>query len=111
MQEVARVLKPGGTVVLSTSDRCFPTKAVSTWLRTNDLEHILIYGSYIHHTRCFDPRECLDLAKADRWWRLARGAAPAVSALVSVVMTDAVGGRGMVRLVGIALIAGCANCA
>ena len=27
MKEVGRVLKPGGMVILSTSNRCFPTKA------------------------------------------------------------------------------------
>jgi len=37
-----------GMVILSTSDKCFPTKVVRIWSRTNDLEHILIYGSYIH---------------------------------------------------------------
>lgn len=61
MQEVARVLKPGGKVILSTSNRCFPTKAVSLWLRTEDLEHVLIYGSYIHYTSEFEPPEALDL--------------------------------------------------
>jgi 2-polyprenyl-3-methyl-5-hydroxy-6-metoxy-1,4-benzoquinol methylase len=29
MKEVGRVLKPGGMVILSTSNRCFPTKASS----------------------------------------------------------------------------------
>jgi len=61
MKEVARVLKPGGAVILSTSNRCFPSKAVNIWLRTNDMEHILIYGSYIHYTRCFEPPEALDI--------------------------------------------------
>ena len=30
--EVARVLRPGGRVMVSYSDRCFPTKAVAAWL-------------------------------------------------------------------------------
>eukprot|EP00913_Durusdinium_trenchii_P002074 g1916.t1 len=47
MKEVGRVLKPGGMVILSTSNRCFPTKAVNIWLQTGDLEHVLIYGSYM----------------------------------------------------------------
>ena len=55
MKEVARVLKPGGTVILSTSNRCFPTKAVNIWLRTGDLEHVLIYASYMHYARAFEP--------------------------------------------------------
>lgn len=42
MKEVGRVLKPGGMVILSTSNRCFPTKAVNIWLQTGDLEHVRI---------------------------------------------------------------------
>ncbi|MDP4360502.1 methyltransferase domain-containing protein, partial [Escherichia coli] len=30
--EVARVLRPGGVVVVSFSNRCFPTKAIRAWL-------------------------------------------------------------------------------
>lgn len=30
--EVARVLRPGGRVIVSYSNRCFPTKAVAAWL-------------------------------------------------------------------------------
>lgn len=62
MKEVARVLKPGGMVILSTSNRCFPTKAVSIWLQTKDVEHCLIYGSYMHYTGSFEPPEAKDLS-------------------------------------------------
>lgn len=65
MQEVARVLRPGGLAILSTSNRCFPTKAVGIWLRTDDLEHVLIYGSYIHYTGEFEPPEGRDLGGAE----------------------------------------------
>eukprot|EP00933_Yihiella_yeosuensis_P081434 TRINITY_DN9503_c0_g9_i1.p1 TRINITY_DN9503_c0_g9~~TRINITY_DN9503_c0_g9_i1.p1 ORF type:complete len:404 (-),score=59.25 TRINITY_DN9503_c0_g9_i1:73-1251(-) len=62
MKEVGRVLKPGGRVILSTSNRCFPTKAVSVWLRTKDTGHILIYGSYMHYSGLFEAPECKDLS-------------------------------------------------
>ena len=42
MKEVNRVLKPGGLAVMSFSNRCFPTKAVSIWTATGDLDHIWI---------------------------------------------------------------------
>uniref|UniRef100_A0A7S3JT09 Methyltransferase type 11 domain-containing protein n=1 Tax=Aureoumbra lagunensis TaxID=44058 RepID=A0A7S3JT09_9STRA len=45
-QEVARVLRPGGSALFSLSNRCFPSKAVDIWLRTNDLEHVFIVASY-----------------------------------------------------------------
>ena len=47
--EMRRVLKPGGSVVISQSNRCFPTKAINIWLRTNDIEHVFIIGSYFHY--------------------------------------------------------------
>ncbi|CAJ1414103.1 unnamed protein product [Effrenium voratum] len=61
MKEVGRVLKVGGMVLLSTSNRCFPSKAVNIWLQTGDMEHVLIYGSYMHYAGCFDAPEALDL--------------------------------------------------
>lgn len=95
MREVARVLKPGGLVVLSTSNRCFQSKAVSIWLRTNDLEHVLIYGSYMHYTGHFEPPESLDLGSKDGIWRLVRGAVPAVGAIAACLAVDAAGGCGV----------------
>lgn len=53
--EVARVLKPGGAYVCALSNRCFPTKAVDIWLRTNDLEHVFVVGSYIHYSGKYLP--------------------------------------------------------
>ena len=40
MKEVRQVLKPGGLAIMSFSNRCFPTKAVSIWTATGDLDHI-----------------------------------------------------------------------
>ena len=28
----------------SLSNRCFPSKAVNVWLKTNDLEHVFVVG-------------------------------------------------------------------
>lgn len=36
LAEAARVLRPGGPVVITYSDRCFPTKAVRGWLMLDD---------------------------------------------------------------------------
>ncbi|MEJ5944038.1 methyltransferase domain-containing protein [Pseudokineococcus basanitobsidens] len=36
LAEAARVLRPGAPVVLTFSNRCFPTKAVHGWLATDD---------------------------------------------------------------------------
>jgi hypothetical protein len=53
--EVRRVLKPGGAAIFSLSNRCFPSKAVDMWLRTNDLEHVYVVGAYFHYAGGFKP--------------------------------------------------------
>ena len=47
MREVARVLRPGGPVVISFSNRCFPTKAIRGWLMTDDAQHCAIVAEYL----------------------------------------------------------------
>ncbi|KAK5107472.1 hypothetical protein LTR62_001090 [Meristemomyces frigidus] len=40
--------KPGGTVHLTISNRCFPTKAMSKWLRVSEEERLEMIGDYLH---------------------------------------------------------------
>jgi SAM-dependent methyltransferase len=47
--DVRRVLVPGGSVVVSFSNRCFPTKAVMAWLAGDDAEHRVIVRAYLDH--------------------------------------------------------------
>lgn len=60
--EIGRVLRPGGQCMLSISNRCFPTKAWNLWMRTNDLEHIFIAGSFFHYAGVFEPPSCDDIS-------------------------------------------------
>ena len=62
MKEVNRVLKPGGLAVMSFSNRCFPTKAVSIWTATGDLDHIWIVGGYYHFAGGFEPPAAEDIS-------------------------------------------------
>ena len=49
MKEVQRVLRPGGTVIISQSNRCFYTKAVSVWTRDmSDPAHLRVLSTYVH---------------------------------------------------------------
>ena len=46
LREVRRVLRPGAPVVVSFSNRCFPTKAVAVWLDTTDQQHARLVRAY-----------------------------------------------------------------
>ncbi|XP_042501512.1 uncharacterized protein LOC122079261 isoform X4 [Macadamia integrifolia] len=58
-KEMYRVLKPGGLAIMSFSNRCFWTKAISIWTSTGDAEHVLIVGSYFHYAGGFEPPQSL----------------------------------------------------
>ena len=46
-RDVHRVLRPGGPVVVSFSNRCFPTKAVAAWLASDSDGHRAIVRAYL----------------------------------------------------------------
>ena len=46
VQEVHRVLRPGGRAIFSFSNRCFPTKAIKMWLDADDAGRQKIVASY-----------------------------------------------------------------
>ena len=47
LAEAARVLRPGGPVVITFSNRCFPTKAVHGWLAADDAGRCAIVADYL----------------------------------------------------------------
>ncbi|HUC72005.1 MAG TPA: methyltransferase domain-containing protein [Stellaceae bacterium] len=47
--EVARVLRPGGPVVIGFSNRCFWTKAVAVWRSLDDNGHARLVEHYLRH--------------------------------------------------------------
>ena len=49
LREVARVLRPGGPVVISFSNRCFWTKAVAIWRGLDDAGHARLVELYLRH--------------------------------------------------------------
>jgi SAM-dependent methyltransferase len=49
LREVARVLRPGGALVISFSNRCFWTKAVAIWRALDDDGHAHLVERYLRH--------------------------------------------------------------
>ena len=47
-QDLTRVLKPGAPLVVSFSNRCFPTKAVAIWMRLDDRGHAALVELYLN---------------------------------------------------------------
>lgn len=50
LTEVARVLRPGGPIVVGFSNRCFPTKAVAIWQALDDAGHARLVAQYLRES-------------------------------------------------------------
>lgn len=60
LRELARVLKPNGAVVITFSNRCFPSKAIREWLRTDDAEHVAMVKAWLIEAATYTNIEALD---------------------------------------------------
>jgi hypothetical protein len=60
--EIARVLKSGSPLVVTYSNRCFPTKAVSVWLAFGDEDHGRLVALYAKEAAGFDDAKLYDLS-------------------------------------------------
>ena len=54
LADVGRVLRPGGVLAITYSNRCFPTKAVRGWLATDDEQHGVVVSELVRRTGLFD---------------------------------------------------------
>mmetsp|Transcript_13809 Transcript_13809/g.33429 ORF Transcript_13809/g.33429 Transcript_13809/m.33429 type:complete len:144 (-) Transcript_13809:104-535(-) len=62
LKEACRVLKPGGKIIISQSNRCFPSKAISMWLQMNDRQHLELINGYFQYAGGFEePRKAFDI--------------------------------------------------
>ncbi|KAK4541748.1 hypothetical protein LTR36_007457 [Oleoguttula mirabilis] len=48
LKSLREATKTGGTVHLTVSNRCFPTKAISRWLRIDEDERLAMIGDFLH---------------------------------------------------------------
>jgi Methyltransferase domain len=54
LREVARILKPGQAVIISFSNRCFPSKAVAIWQALDDAGHAQLVALYLRRSGFVD---------------------------------------------------------
>ncbi|WP_295698609.1 methyltransferase domain-containing protein [Lapillicoccus sp.] len=54
LAEAARVLRVGAPLVITFSNRCFPSKAVHGWLATDDVGRCDVVAAYVEATGMFD---------------------------------------------------------
>src|SRR3989337_888804 len=60
LREVGRVLKIGAPVVITFSNRCFPTKAVEVWHQLDDRGHMQLVEAYLKEAGNFQNVRGLD---------------------------------------------------
>lgn len=48
--EALRVLRPGGTLMISFSNRMFPTKAIKAWVEGTDADRVWMAGAFVHYS-------------------------------------------------------------
>jgi SAM-dependent methyltransferase len=60
LREVGRVLKVGAPIVITFSNRCFPTKAVAVWRQLDDQGHMRLVEEYLRKAGNFENVRGLD---------------------------------------------------
>ncbi len=67
---LAKVLRPGGPVVISFSDRCFPTKAVAIWQALDGPDQCRLVELYLQRARfqSIESRTVRDGRRSDPLW-------------------------------------------
>ncbi|UQN09980.1 methyltransferase domain-containing protein [Deinococcus sp. QL22] len=66
LREVARVLKPGAPIVITFSNRCFPTKAVQIWHSLDDAGHLALVADFLRQAGGFAGVQMLDCSPTQR---------------------------------------------
>jgi hypothetical protein len=62
LKEVHRVLRPGGKVIISQSNRYFPTKVIAMWLRMNDQQHLELINGFFQYAGGYEPRRAFEIS-------------------------------------------------
>jgi hypothetical protein len=60
LREVGRVLRDGAPLVVTFSNRCFPTKAVAIWQTLGDMGHAALVERYLRDAGNYQEIQTLD---------------------------------------------------
>jgi len=66
LREVARVSEPGALLIITFSNRCFPTKAVAVWQALDDAGHGALVSKYLQEAGGWSGIEFLDRSPMPR---------------------------------------------
>ena len=66
LRELARVMQPRAPLVITFSNRCFPSKAVAAWHALDDRGHLALVQQYLQAAGHWHPIELLDRSPAPR---------------------------------------------
>ena len=64
LRELARVLRPGAPLVITFSNRCFPSKAIAAWHALDDRGHLALVRQYLLAAGGWQAIELLDRSPA-----------------------------------------------
>ena len=64
LRELARVLRPGAPLVITFSNRCFPSKAIAAWHALDDRGHLVLVQRFLEAAGGFRAIELLDRSPA-----------------------------------------------
>ena len=65
LQEAGRVLRPGAPLVVTFSNRCFPTKVIAAWHALDDDGHVALVTRFFHAAGNWTRIEALDRSPGD----------------------------------------------
>ena len=65
LRDLGRVVRPGGPLVITFSNRCFPTKVIAAWRMLDDLGHVRLVEQFVRAADCWTAIETLDRSPAD----------------------------------------------
>ena len=66
LREAGRVLKPGAPLVITFSNRCFPTKAIALWHELDDAGHVALVAQLMAEAGCW--AEVTTLDRSPKGW-------------------------------------------